>query len=42
MVADSELQRIMAEVDLDGNHTLDFQVGAVIHSTDRQPGDPGE
>eukprot|EP00878_Enallax_costatus_P023678 GHUV01025209.1.p1 GENE.GHUV01025209.1~~GHUV01025209.1.p1 ORF type:complete len:323 (+),score=102.03 GHUV01025209.1:57-971(+) len=25
MVADSELQRIMAQVDLDGNHTLDFQ-----------------
>lgn len=25
MVADGELQRIMAQVDLDGNNTLDFQ-----------------
>lgn len=28
LVADGELQRIMASVDLDGNNTLDFQVGA--------------
>jgi hypothetical protein len=26
VVADHELERIMAQVDLDGNHTLDFQV----------------
>jgi hypothetical protein len=26
LVADGELQRIMAHVDLDGNSTLDFQV----------------
>jgi hypothetical protein len=28
LVADGELQRIMAHVDLDGNNTLDFQVCA--------------
>lgn len=28
LVADGELQRIMAHVDLDGNNTLDFQVRA--------------
>jgi hypothetical protein len=28
VVADHELERIMAQVDLDGNHTLDFQVGS--------------
>jgi hypothetical protein len=30
-VADSELQRIMESVDLDGNHTLDFQVDDECH-----------
>jgi hypothetical protein len=29
VVADHELERIMAQVDLDGNHTLDFQVRRV-------------
>jgi hypothetical protein len=29
VVADHELERIMAQVDLDGNHTLDFQVRSV-------------
>jgi hypothetical protein len=28
LVADGELQRIMAHIDLDGSNTLDFQVRA--------------
>lgn len=27
LVADGEVERIMARVDLDGNNTLDFKVG---------------
>lgn len=30
LVADGELQRIMANIDLDGNNTLDFQVGSLL------------
>jgi hypothetical protein len=36
VVADHELERIMSQVDLDGNHTLDFQVRAAkggLHCT---------
>lgn len=32
MVADGELQRIMAQVDLDGNNTLDFQASVLALS----------
>ncbi|KAF8059360.1 CPK17 [Scenedesmus sp. PABB004] len=35
-VADAELQRIMGSVDLDGNHTLDFQARARAQPPQRQ------
>jgi hypothetical protein len=35
VVADHELERIMAQVDLDGNHTLDFQVRGASNTGDR-------
>jgi hypothetical protein len=44
LVADGELQRIMAHVDLDGNNTLDFQVGPPVRVGGRACacGDGGE
>lgn len=38
LVADGELQRIMAHVDLDGNNTLDFQVGGWVGGVQRDRG----